>query len=65
MTTTKTEAGQPLTLSTKEAAAMVPMGVRQLREAVDRGEIPAVRLGRNIRIPRAKFLALINGEEDK
>ena len=42
---------------------MVPMGIRQFREAVHRGEIPSVKLGRKIRIPRKKFLALLEGEE--
>lgn len=56
-------AAAPLTLSAEEAAPMVPMGIRQFREAVHRGEIPSVKLGRKIRIPRKKFLALLEGEE--
>lgn len=54
---------EPLTLSVEEAHPMVPMGIRQFREAVHRGEIPSVKLGRKIRIPRKKFLALLEGEE--
>lgn len=54
---------EPLTLSVEEAHPMVPMGIRQFREAVHRGEIPSVKLGTKIRIPRKKFLALLEGEE--
>lgn len=60
---TKATQQEPLTLSVAEAAPMVPMGVNQFREAVKRGDIPSVRLGRKIRIPRKKFLAFINGED--
>lgn len=56
---------EPLTLSVEEAHPMVPMGIRQFREAVHRGEIPSVRLGRKIRIPRKKFLAMLNGDEEE
>ena len=57
-------AAAPLTLSAEEAAPMVlPMGIRQFRESVHRGEIPSVKLGRKIRIPRKKFLAMLEGEE--
>lgn len=55
----------PLTLSAQEAAAMIPMGINQFRAAVNRGEIPSVRFGRKILIPRRKFLAFINGEEEQ
>ncbi|MGO1263826.1 helix-turn-helix domain-containing protein [Brevibacterium aurantiacum] len=61
MNTTQ-EAQEPLTLSSQEAAAMIPMGINQFRTAVKQGEIPSVRLGTKIRIPRERFLAFINGE---
>lgn len=61
---TTTAQPEPLTLSVAEAAPMIPMGTRQFREAVHRGEIPSVRLGSKIRIPRRKFLAMLNGEEE-
>lgn len=60
---TKATHQEPLTLSAAEAAAMIPMGIRQFRDAVRRGEIPAVKLGTKIRVPRKKFLAFINGED--
>lgn len=60
---TKTTQTEPLTYSAAEAAAMIPMGIRQFREAVSRGEVPAVKLGNKIRIPRKRFLAFINGED--
>lgn len=53
---------EPLTYTAEEAAAMIPMGINQFRAAVRAGQIPAVKLGTKIRIPRKKFLAFINGE---
>lgn len=64
MTTTK-DRTEPLTLTAQEAAAMIPMGINQFRAAVNRGEIPSVRFGRKILIPRRKFLAFINGDEEE
>jgi excisionase family DNA binding protein len=62
---TKQAKAEPLTLTAQEAAAMIPMGINQFRAAVNRGEIPSVRFGRKILIPRRKFLAFINGDEEE
>lgn len=51
---------RPLTV--REAAAMAGLGVNQLYEAVKRGEVPSLRLGRRILIPRKKFIAWLDGE---
>jgi excisionase family DNA binding protein len=46
----------------KEAAGILRVGRNQLYEAVARGEIPAVRIGRTIRIPKAGLLRLLAGQ---
>jgi excisionase family DNA binding protein len=53
---------QPLTLSPKQAAPMVPMGINQFYAAVRQGEVPSIRIGRKIRIPRKAFLNWLNGQ---
>lgn len=49
----------PEVLKVKEAAAILRVGRNQLYEAVARGELPAVRIGRTIRIPTAALLDLL------
>lgn len=44
--------GQTLVLTVPEAAELLRIGRNTCYELVRRGEIPAVRLGRVIRIPR-------------
>lgn len=53
---------EPLTLSPKEAAPMVPMGLNQFYAAVREGVVPSLRIGGSIRIPRKKFIAWLNGD---
>lgn len=53
---------EPLTLSPKEAAPMVPMGINQFYAAVRQGDVPSLRIGHSIRIPRKRFIAWLNGE---
>jgi excisionase family DNA binding protein len=48
-------------LKVKEVAGILRVGRNQLYEAVARGEIPAVRIGRTIRIPKAALLQLLAG----
>jgi excisionase family DNA binding protein len=45
-------------LTVKEAAAILRVGRNQLYQAVARGEIRAVRIGRTIRIPKTALLDL-------
>ncbi len=54
----------PVTLKANEAAAALRMGVKELRGMVDRGELPAARLGlrRVIRIEKAAVLRLLSGQ---
>lgn len=54
---------EPLTITPAEAAPMVPMGINQLYAAIKAGEIPSLKIGTRIRIPRKKFLAFLEGED--
>jgi excisionase family DNA binding protein len=46
-------------LTAREAAAILRIGRNQLYQAVARGELGAIRIGRSIRIPRYALLALL------
>jgi excisionase family DNA binding protein len=49
----------PEVLTAREAAAILRIGRNQLYQAVARGELGAIRIGRSIRIPRQALLALL------
>jgi excisionase family DNA binding protein len=49
----------PEVLTAREAAAILRVGRNQLYQAVARGEVGAVRIGRSIRIPRQALLDLL------
>jgi excisionase family DNA binding protein len=49
----------PEVLTVREAAGILRVGRNQLYQAVARGEIPAVRIGRTIRIPKHALLDLL------
>jgi excisionase family DNA binding protein len=49
----------PDVLKVREAAAVLRIGRNQLYEAVARGELRAVRIGRTIRIPKQALLDLL------
>jgi excisionase family DNA binding protein len=50
----------PEVLKVKEAAAILRVGRNQLYQAVARGDLHAVRIGRTIRIPRTALLDLLS-----
>jgi excisionase family DNA binding protein len=52
-------AGLPTVLKVSEVAAILRVGRNQLYEAVARGELPAVRIGRTIRIPTTALRDLV------
>lgn len=52
----------PWALNIPEAAPLIPMGARQLREMCERGEIYAFRVGRVWKIPKQAIKRLLNGE---
>jgi excisionase family DNA binding protein len=49
----------PEVLTAREAAAVLRIGRNQLYQAVARGDLGAIRIGRSIRIPRYALLALL------
>ena len=49
----------PEVLTAREAAAILRVGRNQLYQAVARGELDAVRIGRSIRIPKQALLNLL------
>ena len=56
---TTTLATLPEVLTVREAAAILRVGRNQLYQAVTRGELGAVRIGRSIRIPKRALLDLL------
>jgi excisionase family DNA binding protein len=52
----------PLVLTVEEAARALRIGRGSCYEAVRQGAIPAVRIGRSLRIPRHGLLALLGDE---
>jgi excisionase family DNA binding protein len=50
----------PEVLTVREMAAILRVGRNQLYEAVARGEVRAVRIGRSIRIPKTALLDLLS-----
>jgi excisionase family DNA binding protein len=49
----------PEVLTAREAAAILRVGRNQLYQAVGRGQLGAVRIGRSIRIPKHALLDLL------
>src|SRR5829696_4233707 len=49
----------PEVLTAREAAAILRIGRNQLYQAVARGELAAIRIGRSIRIPKQALLTLL------
>jgi excisionase family DNA binding protein len=55
---TPTSADQLLTVA--EVAAILRMNQQTIRNWIDAGTLPAIRIGRGVRIRRADFNALVN-----
>lgn len=53
---------EPVVITVEEAAALARVSRQSAYEAVRRGEIPTVRLGRRILVPREKFLRMLSGD---
>ena len=58
--TTKNETKATLTIV--EAAAVLGIGKNQAYEAAHRGEIPIIKIGKRLLVPRAAFERMLNGE---
>ncbi len=53
----------PLVLTIEETASALRIGRSAAYEAVARGEIPAVRIGRRLRVPRHALELLLSAKE--
>ena len=51
----------PLTLTVERAAELLGIGRSAAYEAARRGELPTIRIGRRVLVPRAALLRLVNG----
>jgi excisionase family DNA binding protein len=54
---------EPLTLTIDEAAKLLGVSRGLAYEAARRGELPTLRLGRRLLVPRARLLELVGGQE--
>jgi excisionase family DNA binding protein len=52
-----------LTLTVEEAAKLLGVGRGTAYEAVRQGEIPAIRIGRRVLVPRARLFELLGESE--
>ena len=51
-----------MTVTVAQAAVMLGISRTSAYERVRRGEIPTVRLGRRLLVPKARLLAMVEGE---
>ncbi len=56
---------QPITLKVPEAARIARVGTAAIRNGVRSGEIPHLRFGRNILIPRSAFMRWLDACGDR
>jgi len=52
-----------LTATEEETAKILGISYYLVRRLVEEGTIPSVRLGKLVRIPRARLMEMINGEK--
>jgi excisionase family DNA binding protein len=53
---------EPLVYKVEQVSEMLNLGLNQVYEGIRRGEIPSVKVGRRILVPRRKLLDMLNGE---
>lgn len=53
------------TMKVEEAGRILGIGRNAAYEGVRRGEIPSLRIGGRILVPRRRLMALINGDEEE
>jgi excisionase family DNA binding protein len=53
------------TLSVYEVASLLGFGEMAVRRAIAEGKIPAIRLGRNVRVPSAHVLRMLGIEHER
>jgi excisionase family DNA binding protein len=53
----------PAVLTVPEAAELLRIGRGAAYEAIRRGDIPSIRIGRSLRVPRCQIVELLEGGE--
>lgn len=54
----------PVVLTVEEAAAALRIGRTAAYDAARRGELPVVRIGRSLRVPRHRLMALLDDQSE-
>jgi excisionase family DNA binding protein len=54
---------EKLTVSVNEAAEILGLSRNAAFSACKKGEIPTLRIGKRLLVPKSKLLALINGDK--
>lgn len=54
----------PVTLSVEEAGRVLGLSRNGAYRAVNRGEIPVVRIGRKLRVPTHRLVELLDGNRE-
>jgi len=62
MSDKRTLKARPLVYTVDEVRRLLGLGKNQAYNAIRSGEIPSIRLGRLILVPRARFHQLVNGD---
>jgi excisionase family DNA binding protein len=55
---------EPLTISVEDAARLLGISRGLAYEAARRGELPVIRVGRRLLVPRQRLLELVGGDEE-
>jgi excisionase family DNA binding protein len=58
--TAASAAGDSRPFKVEEAAKEAGIGLNQMYAAIHRGEVPSIKIGRRILVPRKAFLELLN-----
>jgi excisionase family DNA binding protein len=56
---------EPLTVTVEEAARLLGVSRGLAYEAARRGDIPSIRMGRRLLVPRARLLELVGAPETR
>jgi excisionase family DNA binding protein len=54
---------EPLTITVEDAAVLLGISRGLAYEAARRGELPVIRLGRRLLVPRARLLELVGAQK--
>jgi len=65
MTLTQARMSEAAALTRAEAAEILQVDPRTVGRAIEAGEIPSIRLGRRVLVPRERFIALLDGGAER